>query len=214
MSDWIYWLSAYLLTGIALVLIVRFIAGWQRRKSRQDSELTADLLAIAKSLEPEKTAKVWVLEIVAAGLILLIWPVMPIAFGIDEYLKKRRAKNQGGYKLGTYKFDEKPEGEGKTTLENGCWPEHLLEVVDINTIPKSHMIYDPLNRVPALPFGFLNTAWNDFFSKVRPDDEVHRFLVRKDQPYGGYGFRADEDIHGYAIKRDGVVVEQFTYESD
>jgi hypothetical protein len=214
MSDWLIWFGIYLLTGIVLVLIVRFVAGWQRRRSTKDSKLSADLLAIAKSLEPEKGIKDRILEIIAAGLILLVWPVMPIALGIDEYLKKRRAQQQGENKLNSYDFDEKPEGEGKTTLENGCWPEHLLEVVDINTIPERHMVYDPLNRVPALPFGFLNAAWNDFVSKLRPDDEVHRFLVRRDQPYGDYGFRADEDIHGYAIKRDGIVVEQFVYESD
>lgn len=214
MIEWLYWFGIYLLTGIALVLIVRMVAGWQRRRSKKDPELTADLLAIARSLEPEKGVKDRILEIVAAGLILLVWPVMPVALGIDEYLKKRRAQQQGGNKLSLYDFDEKPEGEGKTTLENGCWPEHLIEVVDIHTIPNHHMIYDPMNRVPALPFGFLNTAWNDFVSKVRSDDEVHQFLVRKGQPYGNYGFRADEDIHGYAIKRDGVVVEQFIYESD
>lgn len=214
MRDWLYWLGTYLFTGIALVLIVRFIAGWQRRKSRQDSELTADLLAIAKSLEPEKTAKVRVLEIVAAGLILLIWPVMPIALGIDEYLKKRRAKNQGVYKLGTYKFDEKPEGEGKTTLENGCWPEHLLEMVDVAAVPKDHMVNDPLNRVPGVPFGFLNEPWNDFVGKVLPADEVYRFLIPEEAPYGIHGFRADGDIRGYAIKRGSVVAEQFIYETD
>lgn len=214
MSDWLYWFGAYLITGIVLVLIVRFIAGWQRRKSRQDPELTADLLAIAKSLEPEKTAKDRVLEMVAAGLILLIWPVMPVALLVDEYLKKRRARKQGGYQLGVYDFEEKPEGEGKTTLEDGCWPEHLQELVDINVAPKKHMIKDPLNRVPDLAFGFLNAAWNDFVGKVLPGDEVYQFVIPEDQPYGIHGFRADGDIHGYAIKRGSMVVEQFIYESE
>lgn len=214
MTDWLYWFGAYLLTGIVLVLIVRFIAGWQRRRSRRDPELTADLLAIAKSLEPEKTVKHRVLELVAAGLILLIWPVMPIALGIDEYLKKRCAKNQGEYKLGAYMFDEKPEGEGKTTLEDGCWPEHLQELVDIKVVPMEHMIKDPLNRVPDLAFGFLNAAWTDFVGKVLPGDEVYQFVVPEDQPYGIHGFRADGDIHGYAIKRGSIVVEQFIYESE
>jgi hypothetical protein len=214
MSDWLYWFGAYLLTGIALVLIVRFVAGWQRRNSRQDSELTTDLLAIAKSLEPKKGIKDRALEMVAAGLILLIWPVMPIALGIDELLKKRRARKYGGYKLGTYDFEEKPEGEGKTTLDIGCWPEYLQEVVDIDAVSAAHMIKDPLNRVPNLPFGFLNESWNDFVATIRPNDVVNRFMIPDGEPYGIHGFHADGDIHGYAIKRDSVVVEQFIYEID
>lgn len=214
MSDWAVWFSVYLLTGIALVVLVRLIAGWQRRKDTRDPELTSDLLAIAKSLEPTKGAKDRALEIFAMGLILLIWPVMPIALGIDEYLKKRRVQNKGGYKLGAYAFDEKPEGEGKTTLDIGCWPEHLLEVVDITEVPKNHMIDDPLNRVPNLPFGFMNAAWNDFIASIRPGDAVHQFLVPEGKPYGLHGYQADGDIRGYAIKRDEMVVAQFIYEVD
>lgn len=214
MSDCLYWFGAYLITGIVLVLVVRFIAGWQWRMGRQKSELSADLLAIARSLEPEKTVKYRVLEIVSAGLILLVWPVMPIALGIDEYLKNRQARKQGGYKLGAYEFNEIPEGEGKTTLENGCWPEHLLEMVNIAAVSRDHMVFDPLNRVPDIPFGFLNEAWNDFVREVLPDDEVFRFLIPADAQHGIYGFRADGDLRGYAIKRDSVVVHQFIYETD
>lgn len=214
MSDWLVWFGIYLFTGLALVLIVRFIAGWQRRRSSTDSELTADLLAIAKSLEPEKGIKDRALELFAAGLILLVWPVMPVALLIDECLKKRRARKQGGYQLGVYDFDEKPEGECKTTLEDGCWPEHLQELVDIRVVPTEHIIKDPLNRVPEIPFGFLNAAWKDFVGKVLPGDEVYQFVVPEDQPYGIHGFRADGDIHGYAIKRGSIVVEQFIYESE
>ena len=214
MNDWMLWFGIYLLTGVALVLLVRIVAGFQRRRDTKDPELTADLLAIAKSLKPEKGIKDRVLEVFAAGLILLVWPVMPVALLIDECLKKRRARKQGEYQLGTYDFDEKPEGEGKTTLENGCWPEYLQEVVDIKVVPKEHMIKDPLNRVPELPFGFLNDAWIDFVGKVLPEDEVYRFLIPEDKPFGIHGFRADGDIHGYAIKRGAIVVEQFIYETD
>lgn len=214
MSDWLAWFLIYLLAGITLVLIVRFVAEWQRRRTSRDSELTADLLAIAKNLEPEKRVKDRALEVFAAGLILLVWPVMPVALLIDEFLKKCRARKQGGYQLGVYDFDEKPEGEGKTTLEDGCWPEHLQELVDINFVPKEHLIKDPLNRVPDLAFGFLNAAWNDFVGKVLPGDEVYQFVIPEDQPYGIHGFRADGDIHGYAIKRGSIVVEQFIYESE
>lgn len=212
MTNWLVWFGIYLLTGISLVLIVRFIAGWQRRHSSNDPELTADLLAIAKSLEPKKRIKDRALEIFAASLILLVWPVMPVALLIDECLKKRRARKGSENQMGIYDFGEKNEGDGKTTVENGCWPEHLMEVVDISTVPSQHIINDPLNRVPNLPFGFLNAAWNDFVGKVLPGDEVYRFLIPEDEPYGIHGFRADNDITGYAIKRSSIVVAQFIYE--
>lgn len=67
MNDWMLWFGIYLLTGVALVLLVRIVAGLQRRRDTKDPELTADLLAIAKSLEPKKGIKDKVLEVFAAG---------------------------------------------------------------------------------------------------------------------------------------------------
>lgn len=211
MSDWLIWFAGYLLTGIALVLVVRFVAGIQSKRQRKDPELVADLLAVARSLEPKKTFQQRMAQGIAYAGILVIWPVMPFALAIDEFLKWRKKKQREEKPVAEIWPSEPNEGEGKTTLDNGCWPEHLKEIVDISRVPSEYMVFDPLGRAPNQPFGFLFTTWQGFVRKIEPGDTVHKFQVLKRQPYGLKGFRARRNISGFAIVRDSVVVEQFVY---
>lgn len=206
MSDWLIWFGLYLLAGAVFIVSVRLIVKLQERAKAKKDDLVADLLSASRSLEASKSWFDRSAELAAYALIVLIWPCLPLVLGIDHLIKKFRKEPD--------MFAEPKVVEGKTTLEEGCWPEHLLELVDVAEVAQAHKVYDPLNRVPSLPFGFLNEAWEEFVSQVQTGDEVRRFEIKEGQPCGLYGYESGEDVAGYAILRDGIVVAQFQYEFD
>ncbi len=53
--------------------------------------------------------------------------------------------------------------------------DDLQERLSVEEIEARERVIDPLDAVPALPFGHLNSAWKAFLDGVRPDDVVWSF---------------------------------------
>lgn len=51
----------------------------------------------------------------------------------------------------------------------------LIEELSITEIEVREFIFDPLNSVPAIPFGFLNNRWKDFISLLGNNDCIWSF---------------------------------------
>lgn len=53
--------------------------------------------------------------------------------------------------------------------------EDLIEKLSRELIEEKEMVVDPLNAVPALPFGHLHAAWTGFTEKLQPECELWSF---------------------------------------
>lgn len=70
---------------------------------------------------------------------------------------------------------------------------HLGERLSIAEIESREMVFDPLNAVPPLPFGFLHAAWLAFATNVGPKAVIH-------------AFRAQQPSYGKTVLRAGYVI--------
>ena len=73
----------------------------------------------------------------------------------------------------------------------------LIEKVDKQEIEKREIVHDPLNAVPTIPFGHLNSAWMSFSEQLDPQDELWTFDLLWSSPWG-----TKERFTGYASVRN------------
>ena len=75
----------------------------------------------------------------------------------------------------------------------------LLEHLTIQQIEQREMVVDPLNAVPALPFGHLHGVWIQFLADHQGLGELWSFSAHRETSVGQPQIRK-----GYVIVRDGV----------
>jgi hypothetical protein len=68
-------------------------------------------------------------------------------------------------------------------------PEHLTTQVTKGGIELQEMISDPLDALPALPFGHLNEKWEQFISSTPEGCEIWTFEVKWEPAWGGAELR-------------------------
>ena len=61
------------------------------------------------------------------------------------------------------------------------------------------MISDPLNAVPALPFGYLHNVWQQFLADQEGPRELWSFSAMRQSNWGEQQIRS-----GYVVVKDGV----------
>jgi hypothetical protein len=76
---------------------------------------------------------------------------------------------------------------------------HLIRRVGVQEADELERIFDPLGAVPDAPFGFLNEAWRNFHSQIRPIDSLWIISAK-----AIHGFQLEER-EGYAIVRFGWI---------
>jgi hypothetical protein len=74
--------------------------------------------------------------------------------------------------------------------------QHLLERLTVAQIEAREMVEDPLQAVPALPFGHLNAAWCDLVAGLAPGDECWSFSAQWSGDWRGPELRT-----GYVVWR-------------
>ncbi|MED5493010.1 MAG: hypothetical protein VYD45_12935 [Pseudomonadota bacterium] len=55
--------------------------------------------------------------------------------------------------------------------------DYLLELLTVAEIEARERVFDPLGTVPDLPFGHLNTAWQDFLVQCEEGAEFRQFAA-------------------------------------
>ena len=55
--------------------------------------------------------------------------------------------------------------------------QHLQEALSVVEIEARERVFDPLGTVPDVPFGHLNTAWQDFLVQCEEGAEFRRFAA-------------------------------------
>lgn len=178
------WFIANYLLGILLLIGIRLRACFQNR------ERFTGWNEDDKSFED----KVLLVAVVVVGP--MAWPLL-LWLLIEEYLN--RGKNSV----------TEPSGPGFE-----CRKEYLKKVVSVVEIESQHMIFDPLNKVPALPFGHLNSGWRKFVEAIQPDEEVWEFQISPGQPVGKWDEPAKGIRSGMARVNAHKIVGEFVFERD
>jgi len=55
--------------------------------------------------------------------------------------------------------------------------QHLQEALSVVEMEARERVFDPLGAVPDVPFGHLNTAWQDFLVQCEEGAEFRRFAA-------------------------------------
>lgn len=79
-------------------------------------------------------------------------------------------------------------------------PEHLREVLTVESLESENRVFDPLGAVPDVPFGHLNPAWEKLKVSMQAGDTIQRFAA----PWGEYGVMWVRS--GYAVVHGKDVV--------
>ena len=72
---------------------------------------------------------------------------------------------------------ERPFESDDPIPEFAVTEDHLLESLTVAEIEARERVFDPLGAVPDLPFGHLNTAWQDFLAECEEGVEFRRFAA-------------------------------------
>jgi len=76
-----------------------------------------------------------------------------------------------------------------------------------------HNSVDTLNDPQAAaPFGPLSEAWVDFVCAVEPQDDLWMVKIPRSETIASLGTPLTVDAHGFAIVRQGRVVNEFFYQ--
>lgn len=204
-NEWLKWIAFYLIAGITFVICFRVVMTCLKKWRVKNGFARKVMVSLGKDNDAHAPLSLKPKDLAFYTLILAIWALIPFILLIDEYKSRHTRRSY-------LELDE--PGDGKTTLEEGCWGEHLKGLVNVKEEESKHFVHDPMNRVPNKPYGFLNDAWNVFLSKTQPGDTIRHFAIEPGEPYGKYGFKCDALKTGYAIVRDGIVIEQFMFDID
>ncbi len=139
----------YLYLGIGLLVGI----GFSIRGARAYAKAPPITEVAAQALDPDwqPPKRRWLLLILVSSL---IWPMLLLLLLLDRPLKPAV-----------------PMPEFAVTSQ------HLQEALSVVEIEARERVFDPLGTVPDLPFGHLNTAWQDFLVQCEEGAEFRRFAA-------------------------------------
>lgn len=174
--------ALYLGTGLVTLLVV-LAANWHRIRPAPQS-----LASLIKAANPE-TLSLWyrirakiLAPLLGGTLMVLFWPVAPM-MKLSEWWQDHQAERQ------------REEDVFKVQRR------HLLERLTVAQIEAREMVVDPLQAVPALPFGHLNSVWSELNENARRTDEFWAFTALGSDRWGQPDRR-----EGYVLWRRGKPV--------
>ena len=197
------WVYAYLLTAIPALVFVRLFQVLNA-PAGELSGFLKDLVSMLREqykLDQDKRflAGKWA---VAFGAILL-WP-LAVAFWVSEFRPKPE------------KPARVPDPEDAVDIKSA----HLLRTVTAAEAESQAIVFDPLGRVPALPFGHLNAGWLWLLAQMQDGDTLwYGEVPGRQLPYPAPERHVQFELpigakRGYAIQRQGKVVADFLFEWD
>ena len=157
--------AVYLGAGITTLLVV-LAANWH---SLQPDPQSLESLIEAANPQPKTLwyrirAKV-LAPLLGGMLMVLLWPVVPV-MKLKQWWDERQAEIRR--KEDVFKVQR----------------QHLLERLTVAQIEAREMVEDPLQAVPALPFGHLNAAWCELVAELAPGDECWSFSAQWSNDFG------------------------------
>lgn len=169
---YLYW---YLGFGVLVLVIVY---GAHLMTKTKDSESLQDIL---DAINPDRRKLSYrilndmVAPFLASILVVGFWPVALYVKVKDTFKKEVVIKDR----------------------EFSVEPEHLLEKFSVEEVEARESVIDPLNAVPSLPFGHLNSVWKKILNESGNSSEWWSFAAEWKTSWGHREFRA-----GYALVKD------------
>lgn len=163
----------------AVTLVVMYVT--HRLSTKSESEGLTDIL---DAMNPERNKLSYrfinkgLVPVLASVIAILFWPAV-----LYMKIKDIRDRGPGG------RFEEKIFQVSKADL---------LTKRTIQQIESDEVIEDPLDAVPALPFGHLNKCWKILLAQMMDGDEFWSFRSKWDGNWGRTEIRL-----GYVLVREG-----------
>ena len=174
---YLYW---YLGIG---VVVLAFVYGAHHLTNEKESDSLRELLEAVNPDRKKLSYRILnniVAPVLAAMLVIAVWPAA-------VYMKiKAMIQKKDSY--------VSPE-EREFAVER----EHLQERLTLQEIERREVVADPLKAAPELPFGHLNTAWQEFLKDCTEGTELWSFSARWQTTWGNKELRC-----GYVVVRDGA----------
>ena len=197
------WVYAYLLAAIPALVLVRLFQVLTA-PAGELSGFPKDLVSMLRQqykLDQDKRflAGKWALTLGA----ILLWP-LAVAFWVSEFRPKPE------------KPARVPDPEDAFDIKSA----HLLRTVTAAEAESQAIVFDPLGRVPALPFGHLNAGWLRLLGHMQEGDTLwYGEVPGRQLPYPAPERHVQFELpagakRGYAIQRQGKVVADFLFEWD
>jgi len=197
------WACAYLLAAIPALVLMR-LAHVPAAPGGELSGFLKDLISMLREqykLDQDKRllAGKWAVAFVA----ILVWP-LAVAFWVSEF----RPKPETPARL--------PDSEDAFEIKSA----HLLRTVTAAEAESQAIVFDPLGRVSALPFGHLNPGWLRLLSQMQDGDTLwYGEVPGRQLPFPAPERHVQFELpigakRGYAIQRQGKVVADFLFEWD
>ena len=168
----------YLYLGVGLAVLAIVFGAHQLSKNKESDSLRELLEAV--NPERKKLAYRILNNIVAPvlGPLLIVW-VWPAAIymKIKDVAEKRERVKDEDFKVKR---------------------EHLIQRFSFQEIEHKEIVKDPLNAVSSLPFGHLNSAWNNFVATHGESAELWSFSAEWKTSWG-----RRESRSGYSYVKDG-----------
>lgn len=154
------WAVAYLVAGAVWLLLMRL---WAALFVKDPSPL----VAAARQATGTSTRKTpWKERLEDAALMtaaaMIAWLLWPALMGLMVVSRVSRLLRWPGGGFDWTKLGE--TSAGGTTRERKRYPfrcrrRHCIRQVSVPQVEQQALIHDPLGRVPQVPFGHLNVAW-------------------------------------------------------
>jgi len=200
-EGWLGYAQTYLWIGAVYLIVLRSYT-YFRYGRRENSELAR----LAATLEAERKGEQKTLKsrLILLGQWLVLWMFWPVAFiGLWEIVRDLRGIRNRRHGTDEPRF--------------ACQHDDLIEQVDPLQAEQDNQVFDPLERVPQIPFGHLHSGWITLLSQLEPGDTLWRFKTPGDgeasdePPRYAAGRRS---MAGYAVVRGKKVVWEFVTERD
>lgn len=174
---YLYW---YLGIGVVVLAVVYGVYHLTKDK---ESEALRDLL---ETVNPNRNKLSYrILNNIVSPVLIVIFAV--VAWPLVGYIKI--------WQMMQKKENYVPPEEREFAVER----EHLLERLTIHEIEKREVVIDPLKAAPELPFGHLNTAWQEFLKGCVEGNELWSFSARWETTWGRKELRS-----GYVVVQEGA----------
>ncbi len=172
----------YWYIGIGVVVLA-VVYGAHHLKKEKESDSLRELLETVNPDRKKLSYRILnniVAPVLAAMLVIAVWPV-------------------AGFMKVKEMFQKKESYVSPEEREFAVEREHLQERLTVQEIERREVVADPLKAAPELPFGHLNTAWQEFLKGRAEGSELWLFSARWHTTWGRKELRS-----GYVVVQHGA----------
>lgn len=196
-----FWAVTYLTTGLVLLVVGRLLVKLLY-KGKGSNFVREMMAAMETEMSMSEKRREFFNKIVVGAIAVVVWPVT-FSILVSELRGRESVRTS--------------EVEG---VSFNCTNKDLLEIVNPMEVEAMAKVFDPLGRVPDLPFGHLNHGWRVLRMKLRPGDVMWSFKT------AGYTPSPERSEHtprysgptnvmsGYVIVRSKKIVAEFLTQWD